>query len=131
MTKVIFSEDCGNSPKNLLLRDFNIAVAKGDLEFIRKNIAEDIDWHLLEPAGHKWIHGRDNVLEEYTHNLIIVPVEFTIDNVISHGNTGAANGRIKAKGGKTYAFCDIYKFDGYTKSAKIKEMTSYTIETKE
>gem|GEM_PF-2176143 len=68
MVKVIVSEDCGNSPKNMFLRDFNIAVAKGDLPFIERNIIEDITWHLFEPAGQKEIHGRDNVLEEYAHD---------------------------------------------------------------
>lgn len=103
MVKIIVSADCGNSPKNLLLRDFNIAVAKGNLSFVEQNIAD-------------------------THNLIIVPLEVVIDTVITHGDAGAVNA-IKAKGGKSYVFCDIYRFGSHAKGAKIKEMTSYIIET--
>src|SRR5574341_769874 len=128
MVKITVSADCGNSPKNLLLRDFNIAVAKGNLSFVEQNIIEDVTWHLFEPSGQKQIHGRDNVIEEYTHNLVIVPLEVVIDTVITHGDAGAVNGAIKAKGGKSYVFCDIYRFSSHAKGAKIKEMTSYIIE---
>lgn len=129
--KIIDNADCDNSPKSLLLRDFNIAVAQGDLEFIGRHVTDDIVWHLLEPDGQKKIQGRDEVLAEYKHNMVIVPEKFTIDNVISHGNAGAANGRIRAKDGRSYAFCDVYKFKGNAKDSKIREMISYIIETRE
>jgi hypothetical protein len=130
MTKVIFSGDCGNSPKKLLLRDFNAAVAKGSLSVIKQYITDKVIWHLFEPAGQKQIFGRDNVLREYKDNLIIKPVEFVINTVITHGNAGAVNGAIKAEDGKSYVFCDIYMFNSLAKGAKIKEMTSYIIEVK-
>src|SRR5688572_22466224 len=90
-------EDCGNSPKNLLLRDFNIAAAKGDLSFVAQHIADDVIWRLYEPAGQKHIQGKENVIREYKDNLVIVPVRFSIDTVISHGKTGAVNGTIVAE----------------------------------
>jgi len=49
MVKIRVGKDCGNSPKNLFLRDFNIAVAKGNTEIIGQNITEDVTWHLFEP----------------------------------------------------------------------------------
>ncbi len=128
IVKIAISEDCGNSLKNLFLRVFNVAMVKGHLSFVSKGIAEDIIWHLYEPSGQKKIHGRDGVLKEYTNNLVIVPKEFFIDTVISHGNTGAVNGTIKSKDGKSYVFCDVYKFSSHAKGDKIKEMTSYIIE---
>jgi hypothetical protein len=131
MVKVVVSEDCGNSPKNLLLRDFNVAIAKGDFSVVEHTMSEDVVWNLFEPAGQAQIRGRDNVLQEYRHNLVIVPVEFSIDTIITHGNTGAVNGTIKARDKKSYVFCDIYKFSSHAKSTKIKEMTSYIIEKKQ
>jgi hypothetical protein len=128
MVKIVISADCGNSPKNLLLRDFNIAMAKGDFSFIKKSLVDDVTWHLYEPSGQKEIHRRDGVLKEYTNNLVIVPKEFFIDTVISHGNIGAVNGTIRSKDGKSYVFCDVYKFGSHAKGARIKEMTSYIIE---
>ena len=127
MVKIRIGKDCGNSPKNLFLRDFNIAVAKGNTEIIGQNITEDVTWHLFEPANQKTIHGRDGVLEEYVQNLVIVPAEYNINTVIAHDDRGAISGTIKATDGKSYVFCDVYLFSSHAKGAKIKEMTSYII----
>jgi len=131
MGKIILAADCGNSPNNLLLRDFNIAVAEGDFEFISQHVTDDIAWLLLEPGNQKRIQGKEGVLDEYRQNMIIVPAEFTIENVITNGDAGAVNGRIVAEDGRTYAFCDVYKFNGFFQNAKIREMISYIIETRE
>jgi len=127
MVKILFGEGCGNSPKNLFLRDFNIAVAKGDTEVIGQGITEDVTWHLFEPANQKTIQGKDNVLEEYVENLIIIPTEFTIESIITHGDRGAVNGVIKAEDTKSYVFCDVYQLSSHAKGGKIKEITSYII----
>jgi hypothetical protein len=129
MVKIICNEDCGNSPKNLFLRDFNVAVARGDFSFVKQHITEDITWHLFEQAGQKEITGSDNVLDEFTHNLVIVPDEFIIDTIITHGHDGAVNGRIEAKDGNSYVFSDFYRFNS-AKGAKVKTITSYIIKVK-
>lgn len=130
VVKITCKEDCGNAPKKILLRDFNVAAAKGELSFIGESITEDIIWHLFEPAGQKQITGKENVLKEYKDNLVLVPVEFIIETILTHGNAGAVNGMIKAKDGKSYVFSDVYKFTSHAKSVKVKEMTSYIIERK-
>ena len=127
MVKVIVGKDCGNSPKNLLLRYFNIAVAEGNTELISESITEDVVWRLFEPANQNTIYGKEGVLKEYVQNLVIVPAEYNIDTVITHGDKGAVSGVIKSIDGKSYVFCDVYKFSSHAKGAKIKEMTSYII----
>lgn len=122
--KFVCKEDCGNSPKKLFLRDFNVAAAKAHLSFIKKSLTEDVVWSLFEPAGQKIITGRENVLQEYKENLVIVPTEFVIDTIVTHGYDGAVNGRIKAEDGKSYVFSDFYEFNS-AKGVKIKSMTSY------
>lgn len=42
MTKVITSEDCGNSPKNIFLEKLTIAFAKNDFKFILNSVTDDI-----------------------------------------------------------------------------------------
>lgn len=128
MVKVSCKEDCGNAPKKILLRDFNFAVARGNLSRASRYLAEEVTWHLFEPAGQKQIHGRENVIAEYEGNLVIEPVEFIVDSIITHGVKGAVNGSVKAKDGRSYVFCDVYQFSSHTTSARIKEMTSYIIE---
>jgi len=38
MTKIVSSPNCGNSPKMEFLKEFNIAFAKGNVEFITENV---------------------------------------------------------------------------------------------
>lgn len=128
MTTVTWTKDCGNSPKNLFVRDFNIAAAKGDLSFVKRHLAQDVTWYLFEPAGQKTISGREKVLDELKNNLVIEPVEFAMETVITHGKHGAVNGTIKATDGKFYVFCDMYTFASLRKGAAIKKMVSYIIE---
>ena len=47
MTRVIVSEDCGNSPKNLFLQNLTIAFAKHDSKFILDSVTDDIRWNIL------------------------------------------------------------------------------------
>ena len=128
MAKITMSADCGNAPKGILLRDFNVAVARGDLATVAQSVADDVVWHLYEPSGHKQIHGKASVLKEYAAKLRIKPKEFVMATVITHGNTGAVNGSIESKDDRSYVFCDVYKFSSHAKDAKIKDITSYIIE---
>jgi hypothetical protein len=47
MTKVIVSEDCGNSPKNIFVQNLTIALAKCDSRFILESMTEDVHWNIL------------------------------------------------------------------------------------
>jgi hypothetical protein len=59
MVKVIVGNDCGNSPKNLFLKDFNIAVAEGNIELISQSITEDVTWHLLsQPTKRQYMEKK-------------------------------------------------------------------------
>ncbi len=124
MTKVIVGEDCGNSPKNLLLEKLTIAFATGESEFILNSITDDIRLNLV---GREAIQGREDftrALERITDDEV---VELTIRHVVTHGKAGAVDGRRLLKNGKIYAFCDVYEFKG-AKGTHISEMTSYVVE---
>ena len=53
------------------------------------------------------------------------PISGNIETVITHGNTGAANGLLKFAG-RSLAFCSVYHFNSF-KDARIKRITSYRI----
>lgn len=122
--KIICQEDCGNAPKKLVLRDFNIAFAKCDADFILESISEEVVWNMI---GDKCIFGKDNMSKEL-NELTNKAVELHLNNIITHGKTGAVNGTLKFGNGKSYSFCDVYLFSSAGKNAKIKEITSYVIE---
>ncbi len=124
MTKIVSSPNCGNSPKMELLKEFNVAFAKGNVKFITESVTDDIVWTII---GDRKIEGKGKFTEELEKMKSEKTTELIIDQILSHGKEGATNGIIKMQSGKKYAFSDFYKFKG-AKSAKIKAITSYVIE---
>lgn len=65
MTKIASSPNCENSPKMEFLKDFNIAFAKGNMEFLIENVTDKIVWNII---GDKKIEGKENYVEELKKN---------------------------------------------------------------
>lgn len=126
MTKITSNLNCGNSPKMRFLRDFNIAFAKGDVKFLTDNVTQEIVWNKI---GIKKICGKDQFQRDLHHMHAESVAELVLENIISHGKTGAANGIIKMQSGKHFAFSDIYEFNG-ARGEKLKSITSHVIEIK-
>lgn len=124
MTKIISSSNCGNSPKMKFIKEFNIAFAKGNLEFLMENVTDDIVWNII---GNKKIEGKEKFTEELKKMKSEKVIELIIEQILSHGKEGASNGIMKMKNGKKYAFSDFYVFKN-TKSTDLKLITSYVIE---
>lgn len=126
MSKIRVTPDCGNSPKREFLKSFNVAFPKGNTDFIMEHVSDDIHWEMI---GHKTIEGKDSMLKELTAGKKNPMKEFELSSIITHGKEGAANGIFKLSNGKTYKFCDVYRFQG-TKN-RIVEILSYVIEVPE
>lgn len=124
MTKIISSPNCGNSPKMEFLKEFNIAFAKGNVEFITESVTDEIVWNII---GNRKIEGKEKFTEELEKMKSEKATELIIDQILSHGKEGATNGIMKMQNGKKYAFSDFYKFHN-TKGTIIKSITSYVIE---
>jgi hypothetical protein len=122
MTRIKVKADCGNAPKKIFLRDFNIAFAEGNANFIIDHVSNDIHWKIY---GDKDVKGKEQFTAEINHMKDYIADEVVIDSIITHGKNAAVNGEM-TMGDKVYAFCDIYTF----KSASgriISEMQSYVI----
>ena len=124
MTKVIVSEDCGNSPKNILVQDLTIAFATDNHKFILEHVTDDVRWNLV---GDRWVEGKENLSKELIRSQNARVVELTIQHVATHGKAGAVNGTQKLRSGMAIAFCNFYEFFN-TQGTAIKEITSYVIE---
>lgn len=123
MTKITIPEDCGNSPRQIFLKKFNTAFAKGDANFIIDHVSDDIIWCI---HGDKKLEGKDAFAKEIHSMKEYVADEMIMHNIITHGRTASANGEIRMAG-KNYAFCDVYRFTG-AKGSIIKEIQSFVIE---
>ena len=64
MTKVLISEDCGNSPKNLFVQELTIAFAKGDSKFILSHITDDVRWDRIDDEVKEGKHDVANAGKE-------------------------------------------------------------------
>lgn len=127
MVKVTGIEDCGNAPRKQILQKLNVAFAKNDDEFILDKMAKNIRW---DRVGDTPIQGKDDFAKALKELGNFKTRELVINTVITHGDTGAVEGKLIMEDGSVIAFCDIYKFNGYSKTAKIKEMTYYAVELK-
>lgn len=126
MTKVIVGEDCGNSPKNIFLKELTAAFAKGDSKYILAHVTDDIHWNIL---GYGFIEGKDDFADALKQMKNIKVKVVTIHHIATHGKSGFVNGTTQLNDGKSSTFCDVYEFSN-TKGSAVKEITSYVIALK-
>lgn len=126
MTKINVSADCGNSPKNIFLKELTIAIGKGDAKFCSTKVTDDVFWNFV---GSKTFQGKTAFAEKIKELSLDKALEITLYHISSHGISGSVNGVIKLESGRIFAFCDVFRFNN-TKGEKIKEITSYVIEIK-
>lgn len=126
MVKINSSPNCGNSPKMEFLKAFNIAFAKGNLDFVLEGVSDEIVWDIV---GNTTITGKESFADELQNMKTNTVAELTLHQILSHGKEGAVNGLMKMQDGKQYAFSDFYQFSS-AKGTMIKSMTSYIIEIK-
>lgn len=124
MLKISVDEDCGNAPKRILLRDFEIAFAQNDVAHLLEQVAADIHWNRV---GDKVIEGTEAMAAEIARMQLSKATELTLTNIITHGKIGAVDGTLKFEDGSSYAFCHVYSFSSNAKNAKIKAITAYVI----
>jgi hypothetical protein len=122
--KITYPEHCGNSPKKILLINIYKAITESDDIFILNNLDEDI---ILNIIGDRKIVGKGNII--LTINVFIEKGlnEIRINDAITHGNTAAVHGSAFFNDNLQIDFCDVYKFNGFGKNSKIKEVNSYLI----
>ncbi|WP_174613190.1 nuclear transport factor 2 family protein [Virgibacillus ihumii] len=124
--KIECDENCGNSPKKRLLKEFSIAFVKNETDFCIDYMTDDVIWNIV---GKELIRGKDdfeNALIQMKNREV---QQICIQNIITHGNTGSVNGTLLLTNKEKIAFCDVYNFNGFGKNSKIKEITSYVIKT--
>lgn len=124
MVKIVVGEDCGNSPKKKFLRDLHIAFVRGETPFVVESLSDDITWTIV---GQRQVRGKSEMTAELERIMSARADELVIHTIITHGKDAAVNGEITMEDGKTFRFCDVYKFKG-AKGNTIQTITSYVIE---
>lgn len=126
MTELVVEEDCGNAPKKQKLKEFYTELAAGDVEAILSRLTDDVRWTIVGEVSHD---GKEAV-EGYLEQILAAEYEeIHVDNIITHGYSGAANGTTTSSDGDMYGFCEVFTFDSPTNTADIEAIDSYVIET--
>lgn len=118
------TESCKNSPKKELLKDLVIAFGRKNMDFVFQHLADDVKWVLV---GNQIVEGHEAFEKMLGEIIIDSPEALQIDYIITHGNVGSVNGGLKFRDEAQLHFCQIFKFTGFGKKAKIGEITSYII----
>lgn len=117
--------------KEEFIRDFNEAFSRNDSNFILNHMSEDIEWNFI---GERTVKGKAEVEEFLEPMKKVETLELELLEIITHGRTAAANGRMKIKEPsgeiKNFGFADFYELNGL-KSPKVKKMISYVVAIKE
>ena len=113
--------------KETFLQQINEAFARSDTDYIAANVTDDVKWTV---QGDFSIQGKKEFVEALKEMESEDPFELNISNIITHGDSAAVDGTMKSADGKTYAFCDVYKFQGFN-PPQIKAMTSYVVDITE
>ena len=124
MIKIVSTPNCGNSPKMEFLKQFIIAITKGDLKYIEEKVTDEIEYHII---GKKKITGKMNFINEIENQFRKKTKELVIEQILSHGKEAASHGIMKMDDGKNHAFSNFYKFNN-AKGEKIKSITNFTIQ---
>lgn len=125
---VVCPVDCGNAPRKVILRDWNIALAGGDVPLVADLLADNV---VYEPIGAPPIEGKTAVEAHFVQqarDLSSGADEFHIHNIITHGNTAALNASLVMNDGRRFDYCHVYLFNGFSKTAKLKRITEYRFE---
>jgi len=125
MTKIIVETSCDNSPKKEFLKQINVAFATGNVQFLKESIIDNIVWNII---GDGKLEGKKSFIKKLDELQKGTISELVLDQILTHGRSGAVNGIIKMKDGNKFSFSNFYEFNG-AKASKIKSITSYVIAT--
>ncbi len=114
--------DCGNAPRIGIVGEFVSEWAKGDSEAVAAWLDHEAVWTLV---GGEIQHGP--VAAAQTQPAIS-PDTVEVSSIISHGRFASCDGYMET-GSKRIDFSHAFRFASTAKTAKIKEVRSYCIET--
>jgi hypothetical protein len=126
MLEINIKTDCGNAPKREFLKNFRIAMAKANQDFLLNSVTDDIVWNVV---GGKLTEGKDSYSKELKKMPSNDTKGLTIHQILSHGKEGAINGTIETETGDVIEFSEFYVFQG-AKGDKIKSIITYLIQVK-
>jgi hypothetical protein len=86
-------------------------------------VAEEVEWDVV---GRR--RPRKDGFESAVDRLLGGEVlSLTLHSVLTHGDECCVTGVMGLADGRAIRFCDVYKFTGHSKTAKLKTITSFVV----
>ncbi|AXK36612.1 nuclear transport factor 2 family protein [Streptomyces armeniacus] len=126
MVQVSVTPDCGNAPKKLVLRDYVTALMTHDTDAVLSAVSDDVEWELV---GRQTFRGRADFAAALDTALGDRAATLRLDTVLTHGDEGSVSSTVEFADDRRLRCCDVFKFSGHGKNAKIRRITSYWIGT--
>jgi hypothetical protein len=123
MVELRMTPDRGNAPKRALLRDYAIALAERNLADMLAVVADEVEWAVVG----RWRTRKDGFESAVDRLLGGEVLSLTLHSVLTHGDEGCVTGVMGLTDGRSIRFCDVYKFTGHSKTAKLKTITSFVV----
>lgn len=115
-------DDCGNSPRKRVIRDFVVALYGGEVSEVLGYLSENVNWQMI---GSWDASDKAGVGHHLSQQARIVHLR--IGTIITHGTDCGVDGEITCEDGQHAAFCHVLIFTGGAKTANIKAIRSYQI----
>lgn len=113
--KITVPDDCGNSPRNLLVSQFAVDWAAGETEKLRPLLADGAQWDVM---------GEPELTLDSAISLPQNVSEVEVFTAINHGRASSCNGYLLTDAGRI-DFCHVFEFSGVAKTAKILRIRTY------
>lgn len=115
--------DCGNAPRIGIVGDFTVSWAKGDTEAVSGWLADHASWTLVGGGTHSGPKGAQELQPSFS------PTRVEIISIITHGRLASCDGYLEAAG-RRLDFSHAIRFASTAKTARIAELRSYCVESK-
>lgn len=121
--------NCGNSPRSLLAAQIAISLASNKYSKLEPLLAEGFTKTF---AGSSKVLSKLELRDEMNEvrDSKVQVESFDVISSFSHGKYAAVSSRARMVNGEIHHSHDLYEFSGAGSSAKLKNITSYTLVTK-
>lgn len=121
--KINLPADCGNAPRMIIVGEFVVNWAKGDTDAVAEWLCDDASWSLVGEGTHI---GPDSSREAGPR---IGAERLEVLSIVTHGRLASCDGYLEA-GTTRIAFSHVFRFAGASRSAKVAELRTYSVETR-
>ncbi|HIY65035.1 MAG TPA: hypothetical protein H9830_02000 [Candidatus Agrococcus pullicola] len=122
--KITLPSDCGNAPRIGIVSDFVVSWAKNDEDAVATWLSDSTSW---SEVGGDTYQGSD-IAESL--RPVFTPEHVEVLSVVTHGRLAACDGYFEADGVRVH-FSHMFRFASTAKTARIADIRTYAIETRD